>query len=77
MSLEEHEIFDAAFQMPYESRKELTERLLETLEEKDQAAIEKAWMKEAEKRLADYRAGKIKGVPAEEVFESLKTRMAQ
>jgi hypothetical protein len=31
--------------------------------------VEKLWLDEAERRLDDYRAGKIQGIPGKEVFE--------
>jgi hypothetical protein len=30
--------------------------------------IDRLWIEEAERRLAAYRAGKVKGIPAEDIF---------
>ncbi len=41
--------------------------LVEDMEKID-PAIEKAWLDEAERRLQDMREGKVKTIPAEQVF---------
>jgi len=33
--------------------------------------IDEAWAKEAENRLSAFEAGKMKGIPAEDVFEKI------
>ena len=48
-------------------RAKVIEILQESLDVSD-AAIDEAWRKEASNRLAAYRAGQIKTVPAEQVF---------
>jgi putative addiction module component (TIGR02574 family) len=45
----------------------LIEALVISLDKPD-PEISKKWIQEAESRLKDYRAGKTKGIPAEEVF---------
>jgi len=49
---------------------ELAEERLHSLDQPD-PVIDAAWLKEAEQRLAAYRAGKVKGIPAEDVFGKL------
>ncbi|AFM11756.1 addiction module protein [Turneriella parva] len=48
-------------------RAKVIEILQESLDVSD-AAIDEAWRKEATNRLAAYRAGKVRSVPAEQVF---------
>lgn len=77
MQLQEHEVFEAAFDLSYESRKELAERLLETLEEKDRSDVERAWKDEARRRLEAYRRGEAKARPVEDVFASMRSEAPQ
>lgn len=51
-------------------RFEVVEEILRSLDQPD-PEIEKAWLEEAEHRLAEYRAGKSRSIPAEDVFGSL------
>ena len=39
--------------------------------------VERAWLAEAERRYRDYRAGKTKAIPADEVFAHVKARLAK
>ncbi|MSQ06716.1 MAG: addiction module antitoxin RelB [Dehalococcoidia bacterium] len=48
-----------AMELPPRERAVLAERLLATLEDGDDGDVEGLWLQEAEKRYADYRAGKI------------------
>ena len=47
----------------------LVERLLETLDTGEDEDVEEMWLKEAERRYDEYKRGKLKAIPAEEVFE--------
>jgi len=46
----------------------LVEGLIKSLDEPDKK-LDEVWAEEAEKRLKAYRAGKLQGVPMEEVFK--------
>ena len=46
---------------------DLADQILHSLDKPD-PSIDRVWLEEAEKRLAAYRAGKVKGIPAEEIF---------
>ena len=46
----------------------LAEHLLATLDPFDDVDSEELWLQEADKREAQYRAGKITSKPAEQVF---------
>ena len=50
---------------------EAVEGLLKSLDVPD-AAMDEIWADEAERRLAAYREGKLKGIPMEEIFNPLK-----
>ena len=58
-----------------EERAQLVEALLESLREERIAEVEAAWAAEIEHRVAAYKRGEAKLVPAEEVFA--KARMIQ
>jgi len=45
----------------------IVDALLRSLDQPD-SEIDRLWADEAERRLVDYRAGKVKGIPAEAIF---------
>ena len=51
-----------------EERAELAHRLLVSLDEAPPSEIERIWMQEAERRLKEFREGKVQGIPVEDVF---------
>jgi putative addiction module component (TIGR02574 family) len=55
--------------LPPKARAYLAERLLESL---DEAGNEQAWITEARRRRDEVRAGKVKPVPAEEVYRRIE-----
>lgn len=63
------EIIELAMQLEPAERFELAEELLRSVEEVD-PEIDRLWIEEAERRLAAYRAGTVKGIPAEDIFGS-------
>lgn len=63
------EIVELAMQLEPAERFEVAEELLRSVEQVD-PEIDRLWIEEAERRLAAYRAGKVKGIPAEDIFGS-------
>ena len=61
------EIIELAMRLKPAERFEVAEELLRSVEEVD-PEIDRLWLVEAERRLAAYRAGKVKGIPAEDIF---------
>jgi len=61
------EMLKQALALDPEQRFELVEEILHSLDKPD-PTVDAAWIEEAERRLAAYRAGKVKGIPAEDVF---------
>jgi putative addiction module component (TIGR02574 family) len=57
--------------LPIPERAELIHYLLHTLEADDEGAASE-WLALAERRMTDIRAGRVIGIPAEEVMESLR-----
>ena len=57
-----------AMKLNIEEKAELAQRLLASLDDAPASEIEKLWLEEAERRLREFREGKTKGIPVEEVF---------
>ena len=60
---------ETVVQLPPKARAFLAERLLDSLEEAD---IEQAWLEEAKHRHDEVRSGKVKPVPAEDVYRRIE-----
>lgn len=61
------QILDEALKLSSEEKLSLVDGILRSLHEPD-VALDAIWSVEAEKRLLAYRAGKLKGIPLNEVF---------
>jgi len=72
--MDSDEIFLKALSLPDETRAELADRLLESLDESDQSEVDVLWAREAEDRLAAFERGDLVAIPGEEVFASLRLR---
>ncbi len=68
MSKESDEILAKAMELSLEERAQLAGKLLLSLDEPSESEVERLWMQEAERRLREFREGKTKGIPADEVF---------
>ena len=65
-----NDLVKQALQLEPDKRSELVEEILHSLDQPD-PAVEAVWLEEAERRLAAYRAGKVRGVSAEDVVGKL------
>jgi putative addiction module component (TIGR02574 family) len=63
------EIIELAMQLQPAERFEVAEELLRSVEDLD-PEIDRCWLEEFERRLAAHRAGKVNGIPAEDIFGS-------
>ena len=63
------EILKSAMGLDVRDRATLAERLLASLEELSEEEAERLWAEEAQRRWEEYRAGRAKAVPAEEVHK--------
>lgn len=68
------EIFDHVASLPVEERALFAEELLKTLNQ-PVPEVERKWVEEARRRLAELRAGRVAGIPADEVFEKARKRL--
>ena len=62
------DILEEALKLKPDERFMLVEGLIKSLDEPD-SSLDEIWAEEAEKRLNAYRAGKLEGIPMEEVFK--------
>jgi putative addiction module component (TIGR02574 family) len=67
-------IYVEALDLPSNERLSLIDKLLESISPTVQS-IQEAWIEEAEKRLAEYRAGTVSAIPGEEVFSKIHKRL--
>lgn len=70
----------AARRLSVRDRARLAHRLLESLDDdvaEDPAEVERAWEAEIGRRIAEFQAGAVKTVPADEVFREARDRLRQ
>lgn len=58
-----------ALNLDLHSRANLVGKLLLSLDEPSVSEVERLWLDEAERRLDDYRTGKVQAIPGNEVFK--------
>ena len=66
-----HELYEKASELPPAERAELAGLLLASIEETPDVGVEEAWAAEIERRMADFRAGRVKTIPWSEVRAGL------
>ena len=59
-------LVDSALKLPPSERFELIDELFHSLDRPD-PELDRLWIEEAERRLAAYRSGRVKGIPASDV----------
>jgi len=70
------QIINEAVSLPVEERARVVETLLESFNPPD-SQIDKLWAKEANRRLADLQSGRVKPIPAEEVFSNIRKKLGK
>ena len=71
MATKADELMSMVESLPIEIKTKLIEKILNSLHP-TQKEIDALWAQEVEKRLNDIRTGKVKPVPADEVFEEIQ-----
>lgn len=61
-------VITEALELNIEERAQLAARLLLSLDEPSESEVERLWLEEAERRINDFREGRVHGIPADEVF---------
>lgn len=74
MSKDLKDLAAEALELPLTARAELASQLLDSLDDLSEEENDQLWAQEAERRYAEYKAGNIEAVPADEVFARLRAR---
>lgn len=69
MPMTMQKIESEALSLDIHSRASLVGKLLLSLDEPTMSEVERLWLDEAERRLDDYRTGKVQGIPGNDVFK--------
>ena len=77
MSLSTQEVFDAALALPADSRADLADRLLASLGEPVDPEITKAWSEEADRRMEEFREGRMEAIPGDEAWARIAQRWSK
>jgi putative addiction module component (TIGR02574 family) len=67
MSRAVQELYEKASQLTPHDRAELAGLLLESIEDPPDEGVEEAWAAEIERRMAEFRAGRVKTIPWSQV----------
>jgi putative addiction module component (TIGR02574 family) len=67
MSRAVEDLYEQASHLSEEDRAELAGKLLESIEDPPDEGVEEAWAAEIERRMVEYRAGRVKTIPWSEV----------
>ena len=74
MTKVDEKIFDEAVSLPADSRIQLIEKLLMSLNLPTKPEIERLWAKEAERRVEQIERGEVELIPSDKVFEKLRRK---
>ena len=69
------ELESRILKLPRRDRARLAQRLISSLDERTDAGVEKLWIKEAERRLAELESGKVAGIPADKVMKRARSAL--
>ncbi len=75
MALALEDVAQQALLLPPEEKASLIDRLLVTFDTETLSDWEEAWFAEAEKRYRELKEGKVVGIPAAEVFASIRAEL--
>ncbi len=67
------QLIEEVVSLPVEERALVADSLLRSLNQPE-SEIDKAWAKEAKRRLDEFRSGQVKGIPGDEVFNKVWER---
>jgi putative addiction module component (TIGR02574 family) len=74
MSRDLKDIAAEALELPLTARAELAGQLLESLDHLTEEENDQLWAEEAERRYAEYKAGNVGSISADELFARLRSR---
>jgi len=61
--------------LPPQERARLAEKLISSSDECVDSDVEALWLEEAERRLGEMESGQVSGVPADRVFEKVRSSL--
>ncbi len=67
------QLIEEVVSLPVEERALVADSLLRSLNQPE-SEIDKAWAKEAKRRLDEFRSGQVRGIPGDEVFNKVWER---
>ena len=73
MTTQTMEIMDVVDSLPIDMKLEIIDHLLESITPRAKD-VEEAWEEEVERRIDEVESGKVKLIPAEEVFARMRER---
>jgi putative addiction module component (TIGR02574 family) len=74
--IDTNELMSMAESLPIDIKTQLIDKLLNSLHP-SQKEIDELWAKEAERRVAEIREGKVESVPGEKVFDEIRKRLSK
>ena len=75
MSKPARELESKALRLPRRERARLAQRLISSLDPNADADVERLWLQEAERRLAELKSGKVQGIPADKVIRKARSAL--
>jgi len=75
MRMKVEEIEMEALRLSAHERALLAEHLIGSLETDADPDAERSWIEEAERRYAEYKAGRVKTIPAEQAFKNARAKL--
>lgn len=74
MTVQTQQVLEKAIHLPPVERAELVEQILSSFDRPSREEIDALWATEAEDRIDAYDQGKIKAIPASQVFEKINSQ---
>ena len=71
------ELYEAGMALPPSVRKDVAMRLLDSVEDASEDAVDETWNAEIRSRVDDIVSGNVETVPGEQVFAELAERRAE
>jgi putative addiction module component (TIGR02574 family) len=69
------DVLSSALALSLKERARLAERLLQSLDDISEEEAEGLWLDEAERRIRDYRAGRVETISAEQILSEARERL--
>jgi putative addiction module component (TIGR02574 family) len=77
MSSNLDQVIADAMKLTLRDRVQLAQRLVSTLDDEVDAGAEGLWFAEAERRLEEFRSGKVQGIDSDEAFRTAREALKQ